>query len=99
MVKYTLEQWIFLYDSYVKNKSYELCKRRFHREYAGVRVPASSTNFELVRKVRPTGYFLEKKYSRQNAVLTDEMLDKIGARLEHYPFGERLKTHVYSRIK
>jgi hypothetical protein len=39
----------------------------------------------LVRKVRSTGSLLDKKYTRQNAVLTEEMLDEIGARLEQSP--------------
>jgi hypothetical protein len=86
MVKYTLEERIFLYDSHVKNKSYKACKRRFRRRYPGVRIPASSTILRLVKKVvRSTGYFLDKKYTRQNAVLTEETLDEIGARLEHSP--------------
>jgi hypothetical protein len=85
MVKYTLEQRIFLYDSYVKKKSYESCKRKFRRRYPGVRIPASSTILRLVKKVRSTGSLLDKKYTRQNAVLTEETLDKIGARLEHSP--------------
>jgi hypothetical protein len=85
MVKYTLEQWIFLYDSYVKKKSYKSCKRRVHHRYPGVRIPASSTILRLVKKVRSTGSFLDKKYTRQNAVLTKETLDEIEARLEHLP--------------
>jgi hypothetical protein len=85
MVKYTLEQWIFLFDSYVKKKSYKLCKTRFRHRYPGVRIPASSTILRLVRKVRSTGSFLDKKNTRQNAVLTEETLDKTGARLEHSP--------------
>jgi hypothetical protein len=36
-----------------------------------------------MKKVRSTGSFLDKKYARQNAVLTEETLDEIGARLEH----------------
>jgi hypothetical protein len=36
-----------------------------------------------VKKVRSTGSFLDKKYTRQNAVLTEETPDEIGARLEH----------------
>jgi hypothetical protein len=32
-----------------------------------------------------TGSFLDKKYTRQNVVLTEETLDEIGARLEHSP--------------
>jgi hypothetical protein len=85
MVKYTLEQRTFLYNSYVKKKSYKLRKRKFHRRYPGVRIPASSTILRLVKKIRLTGSFLNKKHTRQNAELTEETLDKIGARLEHSP--------------
>jgi DNA-binding MurR/RpiR family transcriptional regulator len=38
-----------------------------------------------VKKVCSNGSFLDKKHTRQNAMLTKEMLDKIGARLEHSP--------------
>jgi hypothetical protein len=85
MVKYTLELQIFLYDSYVKKKSYKSCKRRFRCRYPGVRILASSTILRLVKKVRSTGSFLYKKYTRQNAVLTEKTLDETGARLEHSP--------------
>jgi hypothetical protein len=85
MVKYTLEQWIFLYDSYVKKKSYKSCERRFRRRHPAVRIPALSTILRLVKKVRSSGSFLDKKYTRQNAVLTEETLDEVGARLEHSP--------------
>jgi hypothetical protein len=85
MVKYTLEQQIFLYDSYMKKKCYKSCKRRFRCWDPGVRIPASSTILILVKKVHSTGSFLDKKYTRQNAVLTEETLDEIGARLEHSP--------------
>jgi hypothetical protein len=84
-VKYTLEKRIFLYDSYVKKKSYKSSKRRFRHRYPGVRIPASSTILRLVKKVHSTGSFLGKKYTRQNAVLTEETLDEIGARFEHSP--------------
>jgi hypothetical protein len=85
MVKYTLEQWIFLYDSYVKKKSYKSCKRRFRRRYPCVHIRASSTILRLVKKVCSAGSFLDKKYTRQNAVPTEETLHEIGARLEHSP--------------
>jgi hypothetical protein len=84
-MKYTLEQLIFLYDSYVKKKSYKLCTRRFRRRYPGVHIPATSTILRLVKIVHSTGSFLDKKYIRQNAVLTEELPDKTGARLEHSP--------------
>jgi hypothetical protein len=38
-----------------------------------------------VKKVRSNGSFLDKKYTRQNAVLTEETFDETEARLEHSP--------------
>jgi hypothetical protein len=81
MVKYKLEQWIFLYAMYVKNKSCTL--HRFCHKYPGVQVPASSTIFKLVNKVHLTGPFTDEKYIRQNAVLNKENPDEAGARSEH----------------
>jgi hypothetical protein len=49
--------------SYVKKKSYKSCKRRLCHRYPGVRIPASSTILRLVKKVRSTGSFLDKKYT------------------------------------
>jgi hypothetical protein len=60
-------------------------KRRFCHRYPDVHIPASSTILRLVKKVHSTGSFLDKKYTRQNAVLTEETHDEIGARLEHSP--------------
>jgi hypothetical protein len=69
----------------VKINSINRVKRRFRRRYPCVRIPASSTILRLVKKVHSTGSFLYKKYTRQNAVLTEETLDEIGARLENSP--------------
>jgi hypothetical protein len=60
-------------------------KRSFRRRYPGVRIPASSTILRLLKKVRLTGSFLDNKYTRQNAMLTEETIDEIGAKLEHSP--------------
>jgi hypothetical protein len=46
MVKHTLEQRTFLYDCYVKKKSYI---RRISRNYPGFRDPDSSAIFKLVK--------------------------------------------------
>jgi hypothetical protein len=85
MVKYTLEQRIFLYDSYVRKKPYKSWKRRFCHRYPGVRIPLHQRFWDWWKKVRSTGSFLDKKYTWQNAVLTEETLDETGARLEHSP--------------
>jgi hypothetical protein len=69
MVKYTLEQWIFLYDSSVKKKFYKSCKRMFIHNYPGVHVPSPSTIGKLVKTVHSPGSSLDKIYTTQNVVL------------------------------
>jgi hypothetical protein len=99
MVKYALEQRIFLYDNYMKKKSYKACRSRFRRRYPGVRIPASSTILRLVRKVRSTGSFVDKKYARQNAVLTEETLGEVGARLEHSPRKSQARLAQQAQVR
>jgi hypothetical protein len=51
-----------------------------------MRHAASSTIFKLAKKVRSAVSFLDKKSTKHNSpVLTEEMLDETGARLEHSP--------------
>jgi hypothetical protein len=54
----------------MEKKYYKPCKRRFHHKNPGVHVPASSMIFTLVKKVHSTGFFLDKEYTRQNAMTT-----------------------------
>jgi len=46
------EQWIFVYDNYVKKKS---CKRRILSKFSSVNVPASSAIMKLVKEVFKLG--------------------------------------------
>jgi hypothetical protein len=41
-------------------------------------------NFRIGEKVFSIGFFLDKKYTRQNAVLTEEMLDETGDKIRTF---------------
>jgi transposase len=84
-MKYNIQQRIFLYDSYVKYSSYKKCARKFGQKYPGFIVPSKSTIYRIVQKVRRTGTVLNKPRRRARHVLTEEMLDNIGAQLEANP--------------
>lgn len=84
-IKYSVEQRVFMYDNYVKYSSWRKCCRKFRRKYPEVTVPCKSTIYKLVKKVHKTGSVLDKKKTRKRRILTEEMLDKIGARLEANP--------------
>ncbi|XP_069683792.1 probable ATP-dependent RNA helicase DDX52 isoform X1 [Periplaneta americana] len=85
MVEYTLEQRIFLYDTYVKCSSARQCQTNFHHKFPDVTIPSRTTVHNLVNKVRRTGSILNKKRVQERRVLTEEKLDEIGARLENTP--------------
>jgi transposase len=85
MVRYTLEQRVYLYDTYVKYGSARKCRRKFRRKFCDETVPSRQTIHNLVNKVRSTGLLIDKKQKHKRRVLTEEKLDDIGARLEHTP--------------
>jgi hypothetical protein len=85
MVRYAVEQRVFLYDSYVKCGSARKCRRKFCRKFPGVTIPSTTGIHKLIYKVRSTGSVLDKKPAKKCRVLTKEKLDEIKARLEHTP--------------
>jgi hypothetical protein len=110
----TLKQQIFLCDSYMENKFYKSCER-FCYEYHGVLSSSFVDSFQINEKICSTGSFLDKRYTRQNAMLTVEILDESGARLERLPHkslaqlaqkhefikqhGESLESYICGCIK
>jgi hypothetical protein len=84
MVRYTLEQRVFLYDIYVECGSAKNCRRKFRRKFCDERVPSRQTILNLVNKLRTTGLLIGKKQKHMRLVLTEEKLGDMGARLENY---------------
>jgi hypothetical protein len=67
MVRDTLEQRVFLYDTYVKYGSAGKCRRKFRDE----RVPNRQTSHNFVIKLR-TGLLTDKKTKHKRRVLNEE---------------------------
>jgi hypothetical protein len=62
----------------LKRDLIELCEIRFCHKYPGGRVLASSTISKLVNSA---GSFLDKKYTRQNAVLSGGNVSEIWSQI------------------
>ena len=77
MPTYTLQQRIFMYDSYVITSSCRDAVRRFQANYPGVRVPSREAVRLLVNNFRETGSILDKKRNVKRRVLTEQKLEKI----------------------
>jgi hypothetical protein len=84
-MNYSVQQRVFMYDSYVKYSSWKKCVQKFSRKYPGFTLPSKSTIYRIVRQVHRTGTVLDKKRNRRRHVLTEEVLDDIGAQLEANP--------------
>ena len=85
MPTYTLQQGIFMYDSYVITSSCREVVRRFQANYSGMRVPSRETVHLLVNKFRETGSILDTKRKVKRHVLTEQKLKEIEGRLENSP--------------
>jgi hypothetical protein len=85
MVRYTLEQRVFLYVTHVKYVSARKCRRKFRHKFCDERVPSRQTIHNLVNKLRTAGLLIDKKQKHKRRVVTVEKLDHIWARLEHTP--------------
>jgi hypothetical protein len=72
MVHYTLEQRVFVFDTYVKYGAAGNCRRKFRRKFRGERVHS------LVHKLRTTGFLIDKKTKYKRRVPTEEKLDERG---------------------
>jgi transposase len=82
MEQCTLEQRVFLYDTYVKYGSAGKCRRKFRRKFRDERVSSIQTIHNLLNKLRTMGLLIDKKAKHKRRALTEEFHD-IGARLEH----------------
>jgi hypothetical protein len=85
IVHYTLEEPVFLCDTYVKYGSAGKCRRKFRRKFLDERVPNRQTIHNLVNKLTTTGLLIGKKTKHKRRVLTEVKLDDTRARLEYTP--------------
>jgi transposase len=85
MVRYTSEQHVFLYDTYVTYGFPIKCRRKLRRKFCNERIPSRQTIHNLVNKLKSTGFLTDKKQKHMRRVLTKENVDDTGTRLEHTP--------------
>jgi hypothetical protein len=84
-VRHTLEQCVFLYDTYVKYGSTRTCRWKFWRKFCDGRFPRRHIIHNLVNKLRTIWLLIDNKQKHKCWVLTEEKLDEIGATLEPTP--------------
>ncbi|PSN34967.1 hypothetical protein C0J52_24960 [Blattella germanica] len=82
---FTLEQRVFINNTFVKCSSWRKCRRRFQKKFPEVHPPSKHAIYKIAKKFRETGSLLNKKTERKRRVLTEEILNDIGAQLQVSP--------------
>jgi hypothetical protein len=111
-VKYTLEQWIFQYYSYMKSKS---CNRRFQHKYPGVHVSDSLMMIRLVIKVLSAVSVSDKKNTLDRILywgsswwnwsqagtfhIANPWHAKVVCRFQEQQYGKWLECYAYGSVK
>ena len=72
----TVEQCVFILESYLKTMSYVHCRQSFFEEF-GRQAPVKSAIAKMMKKFRKTGSLLDKNRNRQKSVLTPGILHDI----------------------
>jgi hypothetical protein len=84
MVRYILEQRVFLYDTYVKYGPARMCRRKFRHKFLDERFPSRQTLQNFANKLRRTQLLTGRKQKHNRRVLAEKLQD-IGARYKHTP--------------
>ena len=58
---YSIQQRIFIYDSYIRTESARAVRRLFQEKFPGVRVPGHTAIHNLFNKFHETGSVQDKK--------------------------------------
>jgi hypothetical protein len=77
-MKYSVQQRVFLYDIFLKLKSWRKCQRKFLRKFSESVVPSKAAIYRIMAKFHTVGSVFNKK-KPQKDVLTEETLNDIGS--------------------
>jgi len=75
-MRLTVEERVFILESYLKTMSYFHCRQSFFEKF-GRQAPVKSSIAKMMKKFRKTGSLLDKNHNRQKSVLTPGILQNI----------------------
>jgi len=75
-MRLTVEERVFILESYLKTMPYVHCRQSFFFEKFGRQAPVKSAIVKMIKKFRKTGSLLDKYRNRQS-VLTPGILQDI----------------------
>jgi hypothetical protein len=75
-MRFTVEEFVFILESYLKTMSYAHCRQSFFEKF-GRPSPVKSAVAKMIKKFCETGSLLDKNRNRQKSVLTPGILQDI----------------------
>jgi len=80
----TVEERVFILESYLKTMSYVHCRQSFFEKF-GMPAPVKSAIVNMIKKFRKTGSLLDKNRNRWKSVLTPGILQDIQTAITRSP--------------
>ncbi|PSN48517.1 hypothetical protein C0J52_05930 [Blattella germanica] len=80
-MKYTVQQRVFIYATFIKTDSNKETRKCFKREFGAVPPPSNRAIQQIVAKFRETGSFEDDISLKQHRMLTEEKLDELCSKM------------------
>jgi len=93
-MRLTVEERVFILESYFKMMSYVHCRQSFFFEKFGRQAPVKSAIAKMFKKFRKTGSLLDKNRNRQKSVLTPGILQDIQTAITRSPHKSLWKLSI-----
>ena len=90
-MRLTVEERVFILESYLKAMSYVHCRQSFFENF-GRDTPVKSA--KMIRKFRKTGSLLDKNRNRQKSVLAPGILQHIQTAINPYKSLRKLSAQT-----
>jgi len=95
-MRLTVEELVFILESYLKTMSYVHCTQSFFEKF-GRQAPVKSAVAKMIKKFRKTGSILDKNRNRQS-VLTPGILQDIQTAITKSPHKSLRKLSAQTGI-
>jgi hypothetical protein len=96
-MRLTVEERVFILESYLKMMSYAHCRRSFFEKFRR-QAPVKSTIAKMIKKFRETGLLLDKNRNRQKSLLTPGILQDIQMAVTRSPHKSLRKLSAQTGI-
>jgi hypothetical protein len=81
-MRLTVEERVFILESYLETMSYAHCRQSFFQKFR-MQVPVKSAIAKIIKKFRETGSLMDKNRNRQKSVNTRDKCIEMNGYFQH----------------